>query len=609
MFTFSLSFKKKSLKGRPSLWASMISCLACLAVMGALIANLFASGNEHESTAAGSDTPKPAKVIAAESGRPKLIVTSDGGETQKTHEVLPDAVVELNGGPAAITDIAPGDIVTLTTDEKGKVTRVAAERYHAGIVFGSGVGRIEVTTDFTDKKAYDLAPDARVSLNGEPAKLEQLTRGDQVRLVVDSSGQASRVEVKRVPMLTQTWDNFRKNLFKPLLLFFYMGFTVPLLKVAFEFPHVIYQGLTIYLLVAIGWHGGEELAELSGDMLQQALMFMVVGFTTNFFIGIVAYMVLRGFIPRMRKVDSATVAAYYGSDSAGTFVTCVGVLAAIGIKYAAYMPVMLAVMEIPGCLVGLFLVSRLRHQGMDALGNMADEPGYDPRAVLLPAHGSGHDHGHHKTERERAVDQEEKMALEHKDDPNGEGLPEQAPPPSIFSAELMREVFLNPGLFLLFGGILVGFISRYQGHKVTDPDDSLFVGLFQPILCLFLLEMGMTASRRLKDLKTAGWRFIVFGLVAPNIFATTGIIVAHLFSMSIGEPFQLGTYVLFAVLCGASSYIAVPAVQRMAIPEASPTLPLAASLGLTFSYNVTVGIPMYIMIAQMISITFPVAGH
>ena len=73
-----------------------------------------------------------------------------------------------------------------------------------------------------------------------------------------------------------------------------------------------------------------------------------------------------------------------------------------------------------------------------------------------------------------------------------------------------------------------------------------------------------------------------------------------------GTPFELGTYVLFAVLCGAASYIAVPAVQRLAIPEASPTLPLAASLGLTFSYNVTIGIPVYIEIAKAVDEDVPV---
>jgi hypothetical protein len=581
----------------------MASCLACLAVLGVLIADLYAAHDGEKPGPASSGKLSAVKVMAADNGMPKLTVTLDG-ETPKVMEVLPDASIELNGAPAALEDIAPGDLVTVETDEKGKITHVDATRRRTGIVFRAGDGKFDLTTDFTDSTTFVLAPDASIRLNGASARLEDLKRGDEVKITADQAGKARTIDVTRISLLSQTWDNFRHNLFKPLLLFFYMGFSVPLLKVAFEFPHVIYQGLTIYLLVAIGWHGGEELAELSGGVLRQALMFIVVGFTTNFFLGIAAYLILRGFIPKMRHVDAATVAAYYGSDSAGTFVTCLGVLAAIGIKYAAYMPVMLAVMEIPGCLVGLFLVSRLRHAGMDALGNMPDEPGYDPNAKPLVE--PGHDGHHHKSEHEKAVEREEKMALEHKENGDENGKPHA--PPGFFSAELLREVFLNPGLFLLFGAIIVGFISRHQGHKVTDPDDKLFVMLFQGLLCLFLLEMGMTAARRLKDLKTAGWRFIVFGLVTPNIFATTGICVAHVFATAIGTPLQLGTYVLFAVLCGAASYIAVPAIQRLAIPEASPTLPLAASLGLTFSYNVTIGIPVYIMIAQLVIMKFPVGG-
>ena len=195
------------------------------------------------------------------------------------------------------------------------------------------------------------------------------------------------------------------------------------------------------------------------------------------------------------------------------------------------------------------------------------------------------------------------MSLEKMEGDEGD---DQTPHEGFLSKELLHEVFLNPGIYLLFGGIAIGFISQLQGHAVTAPDDSLFVTLFQGILCLFLLEMGITASKRLRDLRTAGWKFILFGVLAPNLFATIGITVAHLYSMALGTPFHLGTYVLFAVLCGAASYIAVPAVQRLAIPEASPTLPLAASLGLTFSYNVTIGIPVYIMIAQAITTSFPV---
>jgi hypothetical protein len=396
-------------------------------------------------------------------------------------------------------------------------------------------------------------------------------------------------------MLLEFWHNFTHNLFKPLLLFFYLGFLVPILNIEFEFPYVIYQGLTIYLLVSIGWHGGEELATLGSGALTQAAGFMVVGFITNLCIGILAYFLLRS-MTRLRKIDAATVAGYYGSDSAGTFVTCVGVLAAAAIPYAAYMPVMLAIMEIPGCLVALFLVSRLRHAGMDALGNMPGEPGYDPTATSIVRVDIAEERDGHT--REEGVEFEKEISLEKKEH-NHQGIP-QGKAPSIFSKKLLHEVFLNPGLYLLFGGIAIGFISRLQGAKVTSVDDKLFLDLFQGILCLFLLEMGMTASRRLRDLKSGGWTFIAYGLIAPNLFATTGILVAHGYSLATGQPLELGTYVLFSVLCAAASYIAVPAVQRLAIPEASPTLPLAASLGLTFSYNVTIGIPVYIEIAKLV---------
>ncbi len=416
-------------------------------------------------------------------------------------------------------------------------------------------------------------------------------------------------------MLHDFWENFRHNLFKPLLLFFYMGFSIPLLGVPFEFPHVIYQGLTMYLLIAIGWKGGEELAELSGMGVQQALGFMIVGFITNFIIGCFAYFLLRR-LTNLRKVDAATVAGYYGSDSAGTFATCVGVLNASNIVFAAYMPVMLAVMEVPGCLVALFLVTRLRAKGMDSRGNSPDEPGYNPDSIGTssmghdhhggPANGHGHGdggasggHGGTQVATVKATATTKTAAAVEVKEENGMK--------KLINWELMHELFLNPGLYLLFGGIFIGCVSRMQGEKVTKDDDFLFVTLFQGALCLFLLEMGMTACKRLKDLRAAGVPFILFGILAPNVFATAGMFVAHGYSMALGQPFEMGTYVLFAVLCGAASYIAVPAIQRLAIPEASPTLPLAASLGLTFSYNVTIGIPVYIEIAKAIIRNFPLA--
>ncbi len=362
--------------------------------------------------------------------------------------------------------------------------------------------------------------------------------------------------------------NFLSNLFQPLLLFFFMGFLVPILRVPFEFPKALYQSLVIYLLIAIGWHGGELMAHLSSREIAVAGGLAVVGFATNTAIGYLAAAIL-GRVSRMRQIDAATVGAYYGSDSAGTFVTCLGILSMLNILHDSYMPVMLAVMEIPGCLVGLFMIAALRRRGMDASGNMPGEPGYTEPAAAATA-GS-----------------------------------------SIVSPKILHEVLLNPGLFMLFGGIIVGFISGVQALEdpgIVEGPDHLFIFIFKGALCLFLLEMGMTASQRLQDLKTAGIGFILFGFFGPVAFASLGILVLHAYSLVLGHAFELGTYALFAVLCGSASYIAVPAVQRIAIPEASPTLPLAASLGLTFTFNVTIGIPIYIEIARQVVNGWPIPG-
>lgn len=521
------------------------------------------------------------------------------------------AIVASHKSAIKLADLRPGTPVII--NERPVAAEVVVEEETSGALRSvGGEGRELVLADDRGREVALKTTDRTSVITGTgrggTADLADLEPGTPLS-IVHADGYATQIAVRprELSMAHEFWDNFRHNLFKPLLLFFYAGFLIPLLKVKFEFPYVMYQGLTLYLLIAIGWHGGEELAMLPGKSLGQAAGFMGVGFATNFVIGILAYVMLRAFTG-LRRIDAATVGGYYGSDSAGTFVTCLGVLATIGIKYQAYMPVMLAVMEIPGCLVALFIVSRLRRQGMDPAGTMPDEPGFDPDARPPLASGVENGHGGENRRAEvpesqaEAVEVEREMALEKRSHPTRFGKP----PGGVFSPQLLHEVFLNPGIYLLFVGIVIGFVSRRQGAKVSAVDDPLFLNMFQGLLCLFLLEMGMTASGRLKDLRSAGWRFVAFGLAAPNLFAAIGISAALAYSHLIGEPFELGTYVLFSVLCAAASYIAVPAIQRLAIPEASPTLPLAASLGLTFSYNVTVGIPLYIQLAKMAMRAFPV---
>jgi hypothetical protein len=370
-----------------------------------------------------------------------------------------------------------------------------------------------------------------------------------------------------------------QNFLSPMLLFFIAGFLIPLLRVEFEFPKALYQALTIVLLLSIGWHGGEKLAELDADReLFYVFGFMVLGFVANTLIGLLAYWLLKKFTP-IRKIDAATTGGYYGSDSAGTFAIALGFLTTLNLSYAPYMPVMVAIMEVPGCLVALIIVARLRSQGMDSHGNMPDETDYikpvaDVTSVDIPAMDTtliSDDHNMLNRRKKKLID-----------------------------GHLLHEVLLNPGIYLLFTGVIIGLLVGLKGKKATEEVGHLFDFEFQGMLCLFIMEMGITACRRIKDLKTAGWQFIAFGLLAPNLFAVIGLLMAYGFSIGLGYPLELGTYVLFMVLCSSSSLIAVPAVQRMAIPEASPTLPLAASLGLTFTYSVTIGIPLYLEIAKLV---------
>ena len=151
-----------------------------------------------------------------------------------------------------------------------------------------------------------------------------------------------------------------------------------------------------------------------------------MGFVLNFVIGAIAYFLLN-HMTAMRRIDRATVAGYYGSDSAGTFATCVGVLTGLGLAFNAYMPVMLAVMEIPGCLVALYLAGRLRHKGMDAAGLMSDEPGYTApaKAGVGPGAAAGPAGENLDTQHERGVEQELEFSLEKREHPEWE--PEQSP--------------------------------------------------------------------------------------------------------------------------------------------------------------------------------------
>lgn len=156
---------------------------------------------------------------------------------------------------------------------------------------------------------------------------------------------------------------------------------------------------------------------------------------------------------------------------------------------------------------------------------------------------------------------------------------------------LLHEVFLGKSIYLLVGGLLVGYLA---GPERTEAISPLFFGLFKGALALFLLEMGIITSRRLGDLKKTGVFLAGFGIVMPLISGTIGAVLGTISGLSMG-----GTTVL-ATLAASASYIAAPAAMRMALPQANPTLYLTASLGITFPFNIIVGIPIYHWLSSVI---------
>lgn len=155
---------------------------------------------------------------------------------------------------------------------------------------------------------------------------------------------------------------------------------------------------------------------------------------------------------------------------------------------------------------------------------------------------------------------------------------------------LWHEILLNGSIVLLVGAFVIGAITGQDGMQRID---AFIVAPFQGILCLFLLDMGLVAGRGLRGAKAAlGVGSIVFGVLMPVIGAAFGLGVALAAGLSVG-----GTTLLMT-LAASASYIAVPAAMRVALPEANPSVYLTLSLGITFPFNLTLGIPAYLAVAQ-----------
>lgn len=318
----------------------------------------------------------------------------------------------------------------------------------------------------------------------------------------------------------------QQNLISPMVLFFALGLFASFVKSDLSVPEAIAKTMALYLMMAIGFKGGVELA--GSGLTAKLFAVLIAGAVLSALLPVIGFALLRA-TSGLSRVDAAAVAAHYGSISIVTFVAATQALATAGLDYDGYMIAVAAVMESPAIMVALLLAKRA-----DAAG---------------PADGQG--------------------------------------------THIGREIFFNSSVLMLTGAFIIGYITGKPGLETIAP---FIVDPFRGVLCLFLLDMGLIAARGLRSgLGKLSMPVLLYGLYMPLIGAAVGAGSAMLIGLSAGSA------ALLITLSASASYIAVPAALRLALPEATPSIYLTLSLGITFPFNLAIGIPLYIWLAEVLT--------
>ena len=164
---------------------------------------------------------------------------------------------------------------------------------------------------------------------------------------------------------------------------------------------------------------------------------------------------------------------------------------------------------------------------------------------------------------------------------------------------ILHESFLNGSVFLLLASLIIGFLTALSNPLAIEKMKPFTHSLFYGVECFFLLDMGMVAAQRLPSLKKTGSFLISFAILMPIFNALIGVLVARSLAL---DP---GNALLFVVLCASASYLAVPAAMRMTVPEARSSYYISTTLGLTFPFNIVLGIPIYMSLVNKIIPTSP----
>ena len=155
----------------------------------------------------------------------------------------------------------------------------------------------------------------------------------------------------------------------------------------------------------------------------------------------------------------------------------------------------------------------------------------------------------------------------------------------------VHEVLTGRSVLLLIGGLVIGAVSSANSFSRVEP---FFVGMFSGLLTLFLLDMGATVATRFATSGRPPLRMAIFAVISPIVFGSAGILAGHSIGLSIGGS------AVFGIMAASASYIAAPAAVRIALPDADSGLSLGLALGVTFPFNLTIGIPLAFILSRFI---------
>jgi hypothetical protein len=327
------------------------------------------------------------------------------------------------------------------------------------------------------------------------------------------------------------------NLLTPVVLFFIFGVVAARIKSDLKMPDAISEFLPIYLLAAIGLHGGLEMRKTGFESM---LIPLLVAIGLSILMTLYHYQILRK-LGKFNIFDSYALASTYGAVGAVTFSVGLSFLKNHGITSEGYITAILAVLEPIAFILAIFLT------------NMA-------------------------------VSKQTQIKKQTFADTDVLDIPQQET--KLF--QVLRESITGKAIVILLGSIAIGYAIDIDGFA---PIKIVFEDLFIGAIVIFLIEMGIIAGHRLDDIKKGGVFLIGFALAMPTINGIIGVLIATYLGLSIGGA------VMYGLLFASASFIAAPAVLRHTIPQAKPSLYITSALGITFPYIIMILLPVMLILS------------